>query len=27
VIDGVDHFWFGREWALRAYLDQTLPSL
>lgn len=27
VIDGVNHFWFGRELALRAYLDQMLPTL
>jgi len=27
VIDGIDHFWFGREWALRAYLDHMLPTL
>lgn len=27
IIDGVDHFWFGRESALRAYLDQMLPML
>lgn len=27
VIDGIDHFWFGREGALRAYLDQILPKL
>jgi len=27
VIGGVDHFWFGRESALSAYLDQMLPTL
>jgi len=27
VIDNVDHFWFGRESALRSYLEQMLPTL
>ncbi len=27
VIEGVDHFWFGRERALRVYLDQMLPNI
>ena len=27
VIPGIDHFWFGRESVLLAYLDRTLPTL
>jgi uncharacterized protein len=27
VVNGIDHFWFGRESVLRSYLDRVLPDL